>query len=867
MFRRKAKESQLPVYEKLQSPNTETGNYSNEDDLSDISDDSYDDESDYSSSSSPSTNHSRQTSSSHSSTAIMLPKRRAFEARPRRPGRPYFYRLPNKVIRYLCLGMMTTIIIFIVSLVRASQLENRRIANGDIDRAKAPAPPAPWESFEFLTRYYGGVKSLLPLSENVPQYPRDQDEQPYMANDTGNPQVAASDVNIQTHTVKDGPFPNSKPFSSYPGSVLVQDKAEIVECFLDAQGTVRVPSLQYFEGRPDGFPQHVMGSYDLLSLPEDVCFERFGKFGPYGFGYSVSSGGLGVGEHGEREGVEAVWQDIRQVDYRTVDWADAQQRCFQANAKRFKPLTSRFEPSRGFYIHGEATEAKNSSIHPRDSKVAAEQRKGDKGLSQSDEPPATQSQDLPRTAVVVRCWDEYPWTAEDIANLRSLISELSLASGARYDVHLLVQVRNDAKHPVWADDETYRQRIKDTIPQEFQGLVTLWTETQMLSLYQGIHDLFSRGPDLPLHGVYRGLQMAMQFFAYNHPEYDYFWQWEMDMRYTGHYLDLLTKMERWAQEQPRKGLWERSARFYLPEVHGSWEDFRQMARVQTEMGTTSADNMWKGLPGKEKAPSEVTKGEQTIWGPVRPADPNDWFEHEDDPEPPTVYEKDKYTWGVGEEADLITLNPLFDPEGTTWLLANDITGYNESAGNGKPPRRAQIITASRMSKRMLLKMHRETAFKKHHAFPEMWPATIALHHGYKAVFVPHPVYVDREWPVEYLAQNLNAGKNGATGGSRMSVFGQREHNLRGLSWFYNSGFAHNLYRRWLGLKVNNDGGEQFEMTADESKSDTTVPDMRGGEGRMCLPPMLLHPVKEIILPVEEEIVEGVEAGEVLDAAA
>jgi hypothetical protein len=26
--------------------------------------------------------------------------------------------------------------------------------------------------------------------------------------------------------------------------------------------------------------------------------------------------------------------------------------------------------------------------------------------------------------------------------------------------------------------------------------------------------------------------------------------------------------------------------------------------------------------------------------------------------------------------------------------------------------------------------------------------------------------------------------------------------------------------------------------------------MPGGEGRMCLPPMLLHPVKEVDLPVE-----------------
>ena len=74
----------------------------------------------------------------------------------------------------------------------------------------------------------------------------------------------------------------------------------------------------------------------------------------------------------------------------------------------------------------------------------------------------------------------------------------------------------------------------------------------MLAVYQGIHDQFTRGDDLPVHGVYRGLQMAMQYFAAQHPEYDFFWEWEHDVRYTGHYLDLVTKLADWARRQPRK---------------------------------------------------------------------------------------------------------------------------------------------------------------------------------------------------------------------------------------------------------------------------------------------------------------------------
>ncbi len=93
---------------------------------------------------------------------------------------------------------------------------------------------------------------------------------------------------------------------------------------------------------------------------------------------------------------------------------------------------------------------------------------------------------------------------------------------------------------------------------------------------------------------------------------------------------------------------------------------------------------------------------------------------------------------------------------------------------------------------------------------------------------------------------MNGGRNGASGGARTSVYGGREHNFKGTTWFYDAGFAPNLWRRWLGYKVDNDGGEQEELA---------------GEGRMCLPGVLLHPVKGVGMVVEggERVEEG-EAG-------
>ncbi|PKS06555.1 hypothetical protein jhhlp_007303 [Lomentospora prolificans] len=799
--------STLPTYEKLRSPTKErfTEGYS------DYSEYDGDDEPETppsfaSSYYSRSTDGSRQSSCSESSvTAMLAPQKRALVKQ--RVRRIYPYRLPNRPARYLSCIIISSLIFMACTLVRASRMESAKLARGDFK--KLPPEPPTWEKFPKLSRYYGGIRTLLSAEHNEPEYPRAVEEHP-----------APTDGHHRRG------LPPSKSFvTDNPSSIFATSSEELTECFLDIQNTVRVPSIRYFDGRPKGFPEHVIGSYDMLSLPEDICFDRFGRYGPYGMGYSARQGGIGRGEIGDTEGAGSVWASSSQIDYRKVDWADAQRRCYQANAARYKAIPARKPESRGFFIDEKPPHAPSETRNLTD-------RSADQGQKAA----ASESKVEGRTALVLRCWDDMEWQADEIIYVRSLISELSLASGGRYDVHLLVQVKDEGNNPIWADPASYDRVIRERIPREFRGLVTLWTQTQMLALYQGVYDLYVKGPNLPVHGPYRGLQMAMQHFAHIHPEYEYFWHWEMDIRYTGHYYDFFTKIENWSRDQPRKGLWERNARFYVPSVHGSWDEFKQLAKIQTEMARGNPSDLRTGVPGMR--PGDQVP-EKIVWGPERPADEDDWFEYGEDPTPPTSQEQDMYAWGVGEEADLISFMPIFDPEGTTWGLADDITGYNNT--QGRPPRRAHINTASRMSRRLLTTMHRETTFKKHFAFPEMWPATVALQHGYKAVYVPHPSYVDRQWPTGYFAQVLNGGRNGASGGSRSSVFGQKEHNLHGLSWFYRSDFAPDLYRAWLGFEAKYGGGEDFELKEKEG---------RGGEGRMCLPPMLLHPIKNVGMIVE-----------------
>ncbi|KAL1962857.1 hypothetical protein VTN77DRAFT_9132 [Rasamsonia byssochlamydoides] len=735
-----------------------------------------------------------------------------------------FYPVPHRLMRWLCLALLAALVIFVLTLFRFSFMPPGEQIPLELPKP-APKPPR-WESFPFLKRYHGGIRTLIPRKENVPEYPGQGTEEQILGEVEGQGDETSND--LQSRSQQQGPSMTSEPFNPYPdykSEDYIKKYGEKRDCFLDDDETIRVPLVHHYKGVPRGFPEAVMGSNEMIGIQDDVCFDRFGRLGPYGLGYGVKKGGTGAGLEGDRAGAERVWSDIPPVDFRVVNWAAAQNRCVAANNHRFKDLPESPRLDRMFAM------PVGVPPQPRLPDVAASSHKKE---------PKKGTDRLPRTAVLIRTWTDYHYTPDDIMYLRSLISELSLLSGGEYTVHFLVHVKDDNLQ-IWSDDETYERVLRDSLPEEFRGMATLWSERQMGLIYGGLEETFTRG--LPVHGVYRSTFMPVQYFAYLHPEYDYFWNWEMDVRYTGHWYHFFDKVVSWAREQPRKGLWERNARFYVPSVHGPWEDFIQTVRVQTELGTNSPNNMWSPLKNSPDPLDPDKKdtgrhGDKFIWGPERPHE-SDILEVEGEGIPPTTMEKDRYQWGVGEEADLIVFNPLYDPEGTTWLLRDDVTGYNKE--NGMPPRRTAIITASRLSRKLLMTMHRETSLKRHTMFSEMWPATTALHHGFKAVYVPHSVYIDRRWPVRYLESVFNAGRNGASGGARTSVFGDREHNFRGTTWFYSAGFSPNLWRRWLGYKVDNDGGEEEELA---------------GEGRMCLPPMLLHPIKEVEMVIDDGGVEG-----------
>ena len=495
-----------------------------------------------------------------------------------------------------------------------------------------------------------------------------------------------------------------------------------------------------------GYPEAPLGSNRVLGLDQDVCFDRYGKYGPYGL-------------PARPETTNAP----KRIDWDKLDWAKLQQTCIEENKGRFD-LSPRGKPNEtGYDKHGGST---SEGPQPRK-----------------------------RTAVLIRGYQSMVFTDEVIMSIRSLITELALGSGGEYEVFFLYNVKGLGRSVYNLTEPEYRGIIQEQIPLEFQAMTVLWNEM----LWPDRYPLIPEGARI----VHTSQWLCVQWFAQMHPEFDFYFNWELDVRYTGHNYDFVSKVNDWTAQQPRKGLWERNSRFFIPSYHNhnySWFSEVVQSRYTDQAKTHSNDG--------------------TIWGPLPPKGQpgRPW-----DQTPPTK-EVNQY-WGVGEDADLITFLPMFEPSVTHYAFLHAWFNYNEKMrGNGGPDRRASIVTFYRLSNRLVNMMEIENTQKPgHHMGSEQFPEAVCLHHGLKAVYAPHSLLMEKQWPAQATDFIFNNGdqkrvldrypylaRTGTGSGGTDSCFGMgREHNFFSISTFYyRAKLALDLYKQWLGFEVDGVGGEK-----------------------------------------------------------
>lgn len=388
-----------------------------------------------------------------------------------------------------------------------------------------------------------------------------------------------------------------------------------------------------------------------------------------------------------------------------------------------------------------------------------------------------------RSVIVLRAYEGYVWREDDILNLRAMITELGLNNPLTpYDVRILVEVKGPHLAPFTSEWDRL-QVLRSSVPREFWGLVELWTETELCALYPGLPGKFKN--HMIAQASYRSCLMALQKLWLDHQEYDFVWNWEMDVRYIGNYLDFMEGVEEFGRREPlHKGM----------DKYKAW-----FVRNVTESEENWADD-------------------------------------------PTLTE------GRGSEADLLTLAPIFDPIGSGWFWEYDIQNYpggeatprRASIGTNMRMSRALMeamnVVNSEAKKSThceawptTLTLHSQLPISDNHSFGPEAGYTHNLPIPFKGVFAPVPIFFRHFWDPHVLASKIN----------KQDVYHKtNERLLRDASQYvyFLSPFEH---RPDNSPSSYYDGAHSREIYMGWRNS------ARQGKAEVCRTPTFLHPIKRI----------------------
>lgn len=200
-------------------------------------------------------------------------------------------------------------------------------------------------------------------------------------------------------------------------------------------------SAGYVDEADDEYPTPTYGSYDAIGLHK--TWMTFGqRYGPYGY----------------RE--EKADYALTRVDWSAVNWGKLQDQCFQSQSNRTQEhqFLQVGAPPKFRFVH----EATGSDEQPREK--------------------------TGRHAIVLRTWGTYDYKPEDFWNVRSIITEASLATQGEYTVFLLVDIKRADGGRIHEDDEFYRQVLEETVPKEFWDIAVLFHQSLQRSWYAKVNE-------------------------------------------------------------------------------------------------------------------------------------------------------------------------------------------------------------------------------------------------------------------------------------------------------------------------------------------------------------------------------------------
>lgn len=307
------------------------------------------------------------------------------------------------------------------------------------------------------------------------------------------------------------------------------------------------------------------------------------------------------------------------------------------------------------------------------------------------------------------------------------------------------------------------------------------------------------------------MNQPLQLFALHYPEFDHYWQVELDQRFMGDAGKYLDAVSTFARNEPRKQSLERATFPFDEKLYGTYDEFIKQVDI-------------------------ANKGKSRAWGPLSIPDIKPIG-----PEPLTARpEDDEHIWGVGEEADVVVTSFCANVTESEWVFKDYTRGFQDS---GNVPRYYCPPAIMRASRPLLLAVHQGQHDQGLSLPSEAVLPSWALWHGLKLSYPPQPAYM-RPYDPEYTESNDEFSRDPTTWhnttvtpwfgkGANESTDGVSHGNPqsfanKALTWWWASNYPRRLMDAWL-------SGD----TAAEGVSGV----LAVHEGEVYMPNMAMHPVK------------------------
>ena len=160
-----------------------------------------------------------------------------------------------------------------------------------------------------------------------------------------------------------------------------------------------------------------------------------------------------------------------------VNWGHLQQECLQRNADRYE---------------SSALQEKITFLH-KDFDFDDEKIKIEKiDVDQPEQPSGPSKRAVtpeyhPRTAVIIRGWIGMDFSEDGVHNIRSMIMEMALFSGAEYEVIILIDAK-DTELPAASDTDAMDAFKKEHLPEEFRDMAIFFNLKTLEDWYPKIED-------------------------------------------------------------------------------------------------------------------------------------------------------------------------------------------------------------------------------------------------------------------------------------------------------------------------------------------------------------------------------------------